>query len=208
MADNEKGEPLARVSPEIRREQLLNCAVRAIRLHGARASMDQLAAEAGVTKPILYRHFGDRGGLVQALGERYVHAVMNRIVAAREGVGPDHTLRVTIDVFLEFLEGDPELYAFLMRATAQDLPRRSEVLELLGQLVTDVLAERFVKTGRSSRGTDLMANGIVGMLHYAGDFWINNDDYTRAEAVEYLSDFLLLGFAGLRERDIPPGIEY
>ncbi|MBM4269132.1 MAG: TetR/AcrR family transcriptional regulator [Deltaproteobacteria bacterium] len=49
------------------REHLLQAAQRAIHREGQRISMDDIAAEAGITKPILYRHFGDRRGLACAL---------------------------------------------------------------------------------------------------------------------------------------------
>jgi AcrR family transcriptional regulator len=49
------------------RERLLQAARRAIHRGGPHVSMEQIAAEAGITKPIVYRHFGDRRGLVQAL---------------------------------------------------------------------------------------------------------------------------------------------
>ena len=55
-----------------RREELLEAAVRVIRQDGAGASMRAVAAEAGCTKPILYRHFGDKSGLYQAVADRYV----------------------------------------------------------------------------------------------------------------------------------------
>src|SRR6266508_3048551 len=48
-----------RRSREERREELLDAAERAIRRIGPQASMEELAAEAGITKPILYSHFGD-----------------------------------------------------------------------------------------------------------------------------------------------------
>jgi len=49
------------------RERLLQAARRAIHRGGPHVSMEQIAAEAGITKPIVYRHFGDRRGLAQAL---------------------------------------------------------------------------------------------------------------------------------------------
>src|SRR5437763_1568648 len=54
-----------------RRTELLEAAVRAIRRVGPTVSMDAIAAEAGVTKPIIYRHFGDRVGLASALAEQF-----------------------------------------------------------------------------------------------------------------------------------------
>src|SRR5437870_2004883 len=59
-----------------RREALLTAAIGGIRKHGPSASMDALAAEAGITKPILYRHFGDRAGLVKAIAERFADSLM------------------------------------------------------------------------------------------------------------------------------------
>ena len=59
-----------RRDPDERRAELLGAAERAIRRIGPHASMDEIAAEAGITKPILYSHFGDKAGLVTALSGR------------------------------------------------------------------------------------------------------------------------------------------
>lgn len=47
---------------ERRRRELLEAAERIVLRDGPDASMNAIAAEAGITKPILYRHFGDKGG--------------------------------------------------------------------------------------------------------------------------------------------------
>ena len=57
---------------ERRREELLDVADRVIQRHGTGVSMDEIASEAGITKPVLYRHFGDKDGLYEALTQRYV----------------------------------------------------------------------------------------------------------------------------------------
>ncbi|MGH3547151.1 MAG: TetR/AcrR family transcriptional regulator [Pseudonocardiaceae bacterium] len=49
---------------EQRRAALVQAAMRAIRQHGPDVAMDDIATEAGVSKPILYRHFLDKGGLI------------------------------------------------------------------------------------------------------------------------------------------------
>src|SRR3954463_9018501 len=59
-----------------RRTELLEAAVRAIRRDGPGVSMDVIAAEAGVTKPIIYRHFGDRIGLATALADQFGAALV------------------------------------------------------------------------------------------------------------------------------------
>ena len=49
---------------------------------GPEASMNAIAAEAGITKPILYRHFGDKGGLYRALAKRHTDALLASLRAA------------------------------------------------------------------------------------------------------------------------------
>jgi len=44
--------------------------------------MASIAAEAGISKPILYRHFGDKSGLYQAVAERHTRALMDAVRTA------------------------------------------------------------------------------------------------------------------------------
>ena len=66
----------------MRREALLDATVDAVRRHGPDASMDDIAAAAGITKPILYRHFDGRVGLVVAVANRVVESVFAELRAA------------------------------------------------------------------------------------------------------------------------------
>src|SRR5688572_28110997 len=73
-----------------RRAELMEAAVRAIRRDGPLVSMDAIAAEAGVTKPIVYRHFGDRVGLASALAEQYGAALVAELdEALRQDLPPE-----------------------------------------------------------------------------------------------------------------------
>lgn len=54
-----------------RRESFLDAADQAIRTDGPGVTMADVAAAAGVTKPVLYRYVQDKGDLVQALAVRY-----------------------------------------------------------------------------------------------------------------------------------------
>ena len=51
---------------EQRRRELVEDTLRAIRKHGAGVGMDEIAAQAGTSKTVIYRHFGDRAGLIAA----------------------------------------------------------------------------------------------------------------------------------------------
>src|SRR5215208_3544992 len=60
-----------RMSAQARREQLLDAAKAAVAEHGIHGvSIEAVARGAGVTRPIVYRHFRDLAALLDALIER------------------------------------------------------------------------------------------------------------------------------------------
>src|SRR3954470_3241589 len=107
-------EPMIGGRSAVRREQLLDAADRAIREHGENVSMAAIAAEAGVTKPILYRHFGDKGGLYRALAERQTDELLIgiRAMLATPGDVRERT-HATIDAYLAAIEKRPGVYRFV-----------------------------------------------------------------------------------------------
>ena len=84
---------------------------------GACASMAAIAAEAGITKPILYRHFGDKSGLYAALAERHTDRLLDALVDALTGGGtPRERVHRTIDTYLATIEAEPQVYRFLVQS--------------------------------------------------------------------------------------------
>src|SRR5690349_4689166 len=98
-----------------RRPELLDAATEAIRRHGPAASMSQIAAAAGVTKPILYRHFGDRNGLVHALADRFASDLTRELQGPLQSDAPPREVIFrTIDAYVAFIEREPDVYRFLV----------------------------------------------------------------------------------------------
>src|ERR671910_3007459 len=91
-----------RARRERRREELLDVADRVIQRRGVAVSMDEIASEAGITKPVLYRHFGDKDGLYKALTERYVDDLKLALKPAIEAEEPRERLAATIDAYLSY----------------------------------------------------------------------------------------------------------
>jgi AcrR family transcriptional regulator len=183
-----------------RRGALLDAAIAAIRKHGASASMDALAAEAGVTKPILYRHFGDRAGLVSEIGDRFADSLMHDLSDAlsQQVEDPRTLVTSTIDAFVGFIEREPALYRFLVHNPAAsdagvDL---ASFLDQISSSVALVIGEQLRRLGRDSGGAEPIAHGVVGFVYAAGDWWVDRRTMPRAQLVAYLSDFLWDGFNG------------
>jgi AcrR family transcriptional regulator len=188
-----------------RRHELLEAADRVIRRDGPGTSMTEIAAEAGITKPILYKHFGDKGGLYRALAEKYVGALMDDLRRALASeTEPESRIRTTIDTYLAFVERDREVYRFLMhRAVGERAEAEVTVADFirqLGQEIALVLGDELRRLGVDSGGAEPWANGIVGMVHLAGDRWLEHPTMTREALVGYLTSLLWLGFSQLQVR--------
>lgn len=189
----------SRPSREERRAQLLAAAVEAIRDIGPNASMEQLAAQGGVTKPILYRHFGDREGLGRAIGDHYATVLMDRLAEPLESQAPRDLLWRTVDTYLEFLEDEPQLYAFLtsggrVRPDAEDA---GAIVEAVAREVSVRIRAQLEAQGLDVGAAEPFAHGIVGMVHQAGDWWIRDRTMSRQALTTYLTTLLWIGFEGI-----------
>ena len=173
----------------------MDAAVEVIRRDGPGASMEAMAVEAGVTKPILYRHFGDREGLVEALGERFFGELGERLGGAL-GVDRDpHTLLQSgINAYVSFIEAEPAMYRFLMQQRGH---RSGETITNLahqiGRRIAGVLYDGLASAGLDTGAAEPWAYGVVGMVHLAGDWWVDRQTISRERLVGYLTDLLWAG---------------
>lgn len=89
-----------------REEQLLSVAQAVFSERGFRSpSMDEIALRAGVTKPVLYDHFGSKDGLVAACLRRAGEELLRSVVTAVADAGsPEETLRGGFTAFFAFIE--------------------------------------------------------------------------------------------------------
>ncbi len=96
--------------------------MRAVREHGPGVGMDDIAAAAGTSKTVVYRHFTDRAGLYAAVADRVDGTIIRGITRAaeREGAGtapaPRAVVRAVIAAYLHLVEDDPEVYRFIVNA--------------------------------------------------------------------------------------------
>lgn len=189
-----------RSATERRRRELLEAADRVVLRDGPGASMNAIAAEAGITKPILYRHFGDKDGLYRALAVRHTDALLDALRAALDAPA-DRRKRVesTLDTYLAAIEARPQVYRFLMHPAEGgnggdkgfDVGRHSApLLRRLGEELAQVIAERVDLGTDSERMARIWGHGIVGMMHAAGDWWLGERPCSRQELVDSLTDLL------------------
>ena len=164
--------------------------------------MNEIALEAATAKPVLYRYFGDKGGLYQAVAQRYVQKVMTAVRDALEEQRPPRArLTAAINAYLELVESEREMYRFLMhRAVNERAEAHATVADFIRQLgaeLASVLAEDLHHAGLDAHPAEPWGRGIVGMVQVAGDWWLDDRTMTRERMVEHLVTLLWKGFSGL-----------
>jgi AcrR family transcriptional regulator len=188
------------VEPD-RRDQLLEAADRVVQREGSAASMNLIAAEAGITKPILYRHFGDKGGLYRALAARHSDQLLARLRAALATRGGlTARTRATVGAYLAAVEEQPQVYRFLMeRAAVEDVAVRGQVVGFVRRFGDELAAGLRSEPALAPIGehrAQVWAHGIAGMVQAAGDWWLDHPDVAREVVVDELIA-LMFGEFGL-----------
>lgn len=186
---------------ERRREELLDAADRAVRSLGSDVSMEDVAAEAGITKPVLYRHFGDKEGLHDALAERYVDELEQTLQGATTGARGRARLEATIYAYLRYVEHEPERYRFLLQAANKPSG---------GKLVADfrrrnvetcafATAESLRRAGLDPALSELWAHSVSGMIRSVGIWWLESRSLPRDQLARHLTAVLWEGLPALRD---------
>jgi len=181
-----------------RRQELLEAADRVVRRAGPAASMDDIAAEAGVSKPIVYRHFRDKKGLYLILAERYVEALLTRVRSALAASAPGRErVAVTLDTYLAFVEEHREAYRFLVYGDPSSQPGSRSVQSAFARRFGEEIAAVFVGQSGPEHADAARSwgYGIVGLAQLAGDWWLDCDPMPRGDLVEHLTTLLWSGLA-------------
>lgn len=186
-----------------RRAQLTDAAILAIRTHGAGVGMDDVAAQAGTSKTVVYRHFGDRTELYVAVCARVAEVLVSQIRAAMDGaVGAHAQTAAGIEAYLRLIEHDPEVYRFVVHRPLVDRALAADPVADLTSLVGDQAAAVIAaRTGDAATAVP-WGHGIVGMVRAAADNWLARPSgMTRAELAAHLTDLAWAGLSGVVATD-------
>jgi AcrR family transcriptional regulator len=185
------------------RAELLAAAERLIRAEGPDVSMEAIAAEASVTKPILYRGVGDRDALVAALAEIVVDRVNEAATAAVAAASdPRDGLRRLVGAFVTVVEANENLYLFVT-AGGPNGDRLGQALRLADRSAAP-LAEGLA-TLRAASGLDsslalTWAYAVIGSLHFTTLWWLRDRTLEPTQLADHLTELLWSGLAGA----VPP----
>nr|WP_246195578.1 TetR/AcrR family transcriptional regulator [Halopolyspora algeriensis] len=187
---------------QARRAEFVEATVRAIGHHGAEVGMDDIAAEAGVSKPVLYRHFSDKGDLYLAVGEWGTDLLMQRIGPTLDESGSIHQrIRRIVSAYLGVIEEYPELYRFVVRRNFADRPVQTDPVTtektVIANSLSRLLGEYMRALELDSGGVEAWSHGLVGMVQASGDWWLDRQSMSREDLTDYLTRIIWFAIDGV-----------
>lgn len=170
--------PRRRLSPEVRRRQVLDAAVAVFSesgFHGA--SMDAVALRAGVSKPLVYAHGGTKEELFVACLRREADRLVRSVTGATRGADADPRVRLWLGLRAFFLA------LTTRRAGWTVLYRQASIGEFAGEV--DALRRRVVEQAATLLGDGVglapaaalpFAHTLVGAAEGLAEWWLTSDD--------------------------------
>ncbi len=163
------------------RDELLAAAIQAIGTHGPDVTMEDIAAEATVSKPILYRTIGDRAALVVALSEWMIDQITTEITAALEGhTEPRTQFEAAVRGYLAAVDSNRPVFLFV-NAGGQATDQLRRLVERSAQLMIALFAASPILAA-DPVASRTWAYSILGAFQIVTVMWLD-DDYCELDTL-------------------------
>ncbi len=189
-----------------RREQLLDIGRRLFAERGLDGtSIEEIAAQAGVSKPVVYEHFGGKEGLYAVVVDREVDRFLAMATRLMEGEDTLEKFEAAAVALLRYIEDNSDGFRILVRdsppgsgsGTFSSLI--SDIASQVEYILGDVLKER----GYDPKFAPMYAQMLVGMVAFTGQWWL---DARKPKLEEMAAHLVNLAWNGLSQLNPKPRI--
>ena len=173
-----------------RRNELVDGTLVAIRRRGSNVSMDEIAAEIGVSKTVLYRYFVDKNDLTTAVMMRFAQTTLipNMAAALSSNLDGFDLTREIIRVYVETVAAEPEPYQFVMANNSASKSRAVAASEeIIARMLAVMLRRRMQAVGMDTGGVEPWAYHTVGGVQLATHSWMTHRRMSADELIDYLT---------------------
>ncbi|HVE91362.1 MAG TPA: TetR/AcrR family transcriptional regulator [Actinomycetota bacterium] len=200
-----------------RREQLLDVGRTVFAEKGFEAtSIEEIAARASVSKPVVYEHFGGKEGLYAVVVDREMRRLLERMTNALHGRHPRAKLEQAAGALLSYIESEPDGFRILVRDSPA-VGGSGTYPSLIGDIASQVeyiLVDEFGSRGLDRKLAPLYSRALVGMVALVGEWWVEAGKPKRDVVAAHLVNLAWNGLARLdpkpslaaKRRTTPPGM--
>ena len=189
-----------------RRAQLLDIGRRLFAERGLDGtSIEEIAAKAGVSKPVVYEHFGGKEGLYAVVVDREVERFV--AMATRLLEGEDHMpkFEVAAVVLLRYIQDNADGFRILVRDSnpASGSGTFASLISDIASQVEYILGDVLKARGYDPKLAPMYAQMLVGMVAFTGQWWL---DARKPRLEEVAAHLVNLAWNGLAQLDPKPSI--
>ncbi|MBJ7384630.1 MAG: TetR/AcrR family transcriptional regulator [Mycolicibacterium sp.] len=172
-----------------RRNELVDGTLEAIRRVGSNVSMDEIAAEIGVSKTVLYRYFIDKNDLTTAVMMRFAQTTLipNMAAALKANLDGYALTREVIRVYVDTVAAEPEPYRFVMANSSAKSKAVADSEQIIARMLAVMLRRRMAAAGMDTSGAEPWSFHTVGGVQLATHSWMSNPRMTSDELIDYLT---------------------
>ncbi|WP_433515529.1 TetR/AcrR family transcriptional regulator [Nonomuraea sp. CA-143628] len=162
-------------------------------------SIEEIAATAQVSKPVVYEHFGGKEGVYAVVVDREMQKLLSMIT---EALSASHSLikleRAAL-ALLHYIEESSEGFRILVRDShaASGTGTFASLISEIASQVEDVLADEFVSRGYDPKLAPMYAQMLVGMVALTGQWWLDVRKPGREEVAAHVVNLAWNGLTGL-----------
>jgi AcrR family transcriptional regulator len=189
-----------------RREQLLDIGRRLFAERGLDGtSIEEIAARADVSKPVVYEHFGGKEGLYAVVVDREVERFLAMATRLLSGEDTMEKFEVAAVELLRYIQDNSDGFRILVRdsnpssGSGTFASLISDIASQVEYILGDVLKER----GYDPKLAPMYAQMLVGMVAFTGQWWL---DARKPELEEVAAHLVNLAWNGLSQLDPKPQI--
>ena len=173
-----------------RREQLLDVGRALFAERGFDGTaVEEIAARAGVSKPVVYEHFGGKEGLYAVVVDREVQRLLDSFTAALTGDQPRLLLEQAALALLTYIEDQADGFRILVRESPVGIERGGGFATIISDIASQVeyiLGGEFKARGFETKLAGLYSQALVGMVALTGQWWLDDRKPKRDEVAAHL----------------------
>ncbi len=198
--------PRTRMPAAERRQQLIEVGRRIFAEYGYdAATVEEIAAVAGVSKPVVYEHFGGKEGLYAVVCDRELAYLGAEITESLEGEGSRRRIESAAMALLRYVEERTDGFRILVRESSPaGGGSYSTLLNDATSSVTYILEEEFSARGFDPATTIVYAQALVGMVSGTAQWWLDVRTPPKEDVAAHIVN---LCFNGLSHLDPTPCLE-
>jgi AcrR family transcriptional regulator len=184
-----------------RRQQLLDIGRRLFAERGFEGtSIEEIAAQAGVSKPVVYEHFGGKEGLYAVVVDREVERLTTMTTMLFEGGHSRPKFEAAAVKLLRYIEDNADGFRILVRdsSPASGGGTYGTLLSDIAGQVEYIMADFLKSRGRDPRLAPMYSQMLVGMVAFTGQWWL---DARKPKLEQVAANMIDLAWNGLSQLD-------